>query len=41
MLEENDRNVLGKVEEVAQAIRAATDTANYTKVTLNTADLTN
>ena len=32
MLEDNDRNVLGKVEEVAEAIKSATETANYTRV---------
>ena len=31
MLEENE-GVLGKDVEVAQAIKAATETANYTKV---------
>ena len=31
VLEENE-GVLGKDEEVAQAIKAATETANYTKV---------
>jgi len=37
VLEETDRNVLGKDEEVAEAIKAATETSNYTKKNLGIA----